>query len=68
MRNIKRLAAVATATTLLFSPMTIAKAKEGPLKTMPLTEVLNLEGAAFDKNFRIGYGDATRSVACIYAF
>ena len=47
----KRLAAVATATALLFSPMTVAKAEDEPLKTAPLTDVLNLQGASFDRNF-----------------
>lgn len=51
MRNIKRLAVVATATALLFSPMTVAKAEGEPLKAMPLTEILNLQGASFDRNF-----------------
>lgn len=50
MRNIKRIAAVATATALLFSPMSLAKAEDEPLKSMPLTEVLSLHNASFDKN------------------
>jgi len=51
MRNYKRIAAVATATALLFSPMSVAKAEDEPLKSMPLTEVLNLKSASFDNNF-----------------
>ena len=51
MRNFKRIAAVATATALLFSPMSVAKAEDEPLKSMPLTEVLNLKTASFDNNF-----------------
>lgn len=52
MRKIKRIAAVATATALLFSPITVAKAEDEPLTAMPLTEVLNLQGASFDRNFK----------------
>ena len=51
MRNFKRIAAVATATALLFSPMSVAKAEDEQLKSMPLTEVLNLKTASFDNNF-----------------
>lgn len=51
MRNYKRIAAVATATALLFSPMSVAKAENEPLMSMPLTEVLNLKNASFDNNF-----------------
>lgn len=51
MRNYKRIAAVATATALLFSPMSVAKAEDEPLMSMPLTEVLNLKNASFDNNF-----------------
>ena len=51
MRNYKRIAAVATATALLFSPMSVAKAEDEPLMLMPLTEVLNLKNASFDNNF-----------------
>ena len=51
MRNFKRIAAVATATALLFSPMSVAKAEDEPLMSMPLTEVLNLKNASFDNNF-----------------
>lgn len=51
MRNYKRIAAVATATALLFSPMSVAKAEDEPLMSMPLTEVLNLKSASFDNNF-----------------
>ncbi len=51
MRNYKRIAAVATATALLFSPMSVAKAENEPLMSMPLTEVLNLKNTSFDNNF-----------------
>lgn len=51
MRNYKRIAAVATAAVLLFSPMSVAKAEDEPLMSMPLTEVLNLKNASFDNNF-----------------
>ena len=51
MRNYKRIAAVATAAALLFSPMSVAKAEDEPLMSMPLTEVLNLKNASFDNNF-----------------
>jgi len=51
MWNLKKFAAVASATALLFSPSTVANAQDEPLKSMPLTEVLNLQNAAFDKNF-----------------
>lgn len=51
MRNFKRIAAVATATALLFSPMSVAKAEDEPLKSMPLSEVLDLRNASFDNNF-----------------
>jgi uncharacterized surface protein with fasciclin (FAS1) repeats len=52
MRNYKRIAAVATAVALLFSPMSVAQAEDEPLMSMPLTEVLNLKSASFDNNFR----------------
>ena len=51
MWNLKKFAAVASVTALLFSPTTVANAQDEPLKSMPLTEVLNLQNAAFDKNF-----------------
>jgi len=51
MRNIKRIAAVATASALLFSPMSVAKAEDEPLNSMPLTEVLDLRYASFDNDF-----------------
>lgn len=51
MRNFKRIAAVATATALLFSPMSVAKAEDESLKSMPLSEVLDLRNASFDNNF-----------------
>ena len=51
MRKIKRLAAVTAATALLFSPISAAQAQDEPLKQMPLSEVLDLPNAAFDKNF-----------------
>ncbi|MFM1789606.1 MAG: hypothetical protein RLZZ12_955 [Actinomycetota bacterium] len=51
MRNIKRIAAVATASALLFSPMSVAKAEEESLNSMPLTEVLDLRYASFDNDF-----------------
>lgn len=50
MRNFKRIAAIATASALLFSPISVAKAEDEPLKSMPLTEVLNLKAASFDTN------------------
>ena len=51
MRNIKRIAAVATASALLFSPMSVATAEDEPLNSMPLTEVLDLRYASFDNDF-----------------
>ena len=51
MRNIKRIAAVATVSALLFSPMSVAKAVDEPLNSMPLTEVLDLRYASFDNDF-----------------
>jgi hypothetical protein len=51
MRNFKLIAAVVTASALLFSPMSVAKAEDEPLKSMPLTEVLDLRNASFDNNF-----------------
>lgn len=51
MRKIKRFAAVATATALLVSPMSIANAETSNLRMMPLTEVMNLDNPKFDKNW-----------------
>ena len=51
MQNFKLIAAVVTASALLFSPMSVAKAEDEPLKSMPLTEVLDLRNASFDNNF-----------------
>lgn len=51
MRKIKRFAAVATATALLVSPMSMANADTGNLRMMPLTEVMNLDNPKFDKNW-----------------
>lgn len=50
MRKIKRFAAVATATALLVSPMSIANAETGNLRMMPLTEVIDLGNPKFDTN------------------
>lgn len=51
MRKIKRFAAVATATALLVSPMSMANADTGNLRMMPLTEVMNLDNPKFDKTW-----------------
>lgn len=50
MKNMKRYAALVAASALVLSPVAPAKAEEGALKTMPLTEVLNLPRASFDDN------------------
>ena len=49
MRSIKRTTVVLAALGLMFSPIS-ANAAQDPLKTMPLTEVLNLPQAKFDTN------------------
>lgn len=49
MRSIKRTAAVVVTLGLMFSPISANAATE-PLKSMPLTEVLNLPQAGFDRN------------------
>lgn len=50
MKKIKRYAALFTASALVLSPISPARADEEALKTMPLTEVLNLPRASFDNN------------------
>ena len=50
MKKIKRYAALFTASALVLSPISPAQAEEEALKTMPLTEVLNLPRASFDDN------------------
>jgi uncharacterized surface protein with fasciclin (FAS1) repeats len=49
MKKLKRTASAALALGLMFSPIS-ANAADDALKSMPLTEVLNLQGAAFDRN------------------
>ena len=49
MRTIKRTAALVVTLGLMFSPIS-ANAANTSLKSMPLTDVLNLPQAAFDKN------------------
>lgn len=49
MRTIKRTAALVVTLGLMFSPVS-ANAANTSLKSMPLTDVLNLPQAAFDKN------------------
>jgi len=49
MRTIKRTAALVVTLGLMFSPIS-ANAANTPLKSMPLTNVLNLPQAAFDSN------------------
>jgi uncharacterized surface protein with fasciclin (FAS1) repeats len=49
MKKLKRTASAALALGLMFSPIS-ANAADVALKSMPLTEVLNLQGAAFDRN------------------
>lgn len=49
MKKLKRTASAALALGLMFSPI-YANAADDALKSMPLTEVLNLQGAAFDRN------------------
>ena len=49
MKNIKRTTAAALALGLMFSPIS-ANAATDDLKSMPLTDVLNLPSAAFDRN------------------
>lgn len=46
----KRYAALVAASALVLSPISPAQAEEEALKTMPLTEVLNLPRASFDDN------------------
>lgn len=50
MKKMKRYAALVAASALVLSPISPAKAEEEALKTMPLTEVLNLPRASFDDN------------------
>ena len=50
MKKIKRYAALVAASALVLSPISPAQAEEEALKTMPLTEVLNLPRASFDDN------------------
>lgn len=50
MRKSRQIVALAAATALLFSPISVATASEEQLGTSPLTEVLNLQAAAFDSN------------------
>lgn len=50
MKKMKRYAALVAACALVLSPISPAKAEEEALKTMPLTEVLNLPRASFDDN------------------
>ena len=49
MKKLKRTASAALALGLMFSPIS-ANGADDALKSMPLTEVLNLQGAAFDRN------------------
>ena len=49
MKKLKRTASAALALGLMFSPIS-ANAADDALKSMPLTEVLNVQGAAFDRN------------------
>jgi uncharacterized surface protein with fasciclin (FAS1) repeats len=49
MKKLKRTASAALALGLMFSPIS-ANAADDALKSMPLTEVLNLQGAVFDRN------------------
>lgn len=50
MKKMKRYAALVAASALVLSPISPAQAEEEALKTMPLTEVLNLPRASFDDN------------------